>query len=159
MPSLSRRVVRAFIYSTEAEPCVLLLHKVDPTNGDQCWIIPGGGVGDTDAGPEDDVAALQRELGEEVGLREPIESSAVPVWSGEESFDWNGEHHRRDGHAFVVRVRRFEAVVESKPTTLGARWWPVSEIRGAVQGGQERFAPADAFQSMFDGTEGSEAHS
>ena len=157
MPSASRRVVRAFIYSDESQPSVLLLHKQDPTTGADCWIIPGGGVGDTDAGPEDDLAALERELDEELGLRTPVANTAQLVWSGDESFEWDGQLHHRDGCAFTIKVPRFEPVLETKPSTLGCRWWPLLELQAAVREGSIRFAPIGAFTSRFDGAEGTDS--
>ncbi len=130
MPALRiRQAVRALLLTPDDE--VLLVRFEFPTR--TVWALPGGGL---EPG-EDHLAALRRELVEEVGLRDV--TVGPHVWTREhvipfEDGLWDGQ--RDVIHA--IRTPRFDPEPTLSWDQLRAerlheiRWWGVDEIDAAA---------------------------
>ncbi len=110
---------------------ILLVRFEFPTR--TVWAPPGGGLEDG----EDHLAALRRELREEVGLHDP--TIGAHVWNREHIIPhldgkWDGQRDR----LYVVPTTRFEPQPELDWGELHAervhelRWWHVDEIVAAA---------------------------
>ncbi|PDT72753.1 NUDIX domain-containing protein [Bradyrhizobium sp. C9] len=125
---IHRRAVRALIITGERD--VLLMRIRPPHGGDCFWIAPGGGIED-DETPE---AALQRELAEELGLVDFAPGPAV--WRRHHIFDWGGRRISQKEEYRIVRADRFDPVMadEAEAKVLDCfRWWPIVDLSGAVE--------------------------
>jgi 8-oxo-dGTP pyrophosphatase MutT (NUDIX family) len=139
-----RPAVRALLLTPDDE---VLLVRFEFPGGRTRWALPGGGVEEG----ESDVAALERELDEEVGLVGAeigphvwTRLHVVPFVSGL----WDGQ---RD-HIHLVPCTRFEPAPRLGWDTLRAeylyeiRWWAVSELATAGL----PLAPADLVERIGD---------
>ena len=138
-----RQAVRALIITPETE--VLLVRFEFPTG--TRWALPGGGL---DPG-EDHVAALRRELVEEVGLHHA--DIGPHIWTREHQIPFiNGQW---DGQRENIHLVKVPSTFAPQPTldwpTLNAeyvfevRWWEVAEI---AQASETTFAPAKLLQHI-----------
>ena len=128
---------------------VLLVRFEFPTG--TVWAFPGGGL---DPG-EDHLTALNRELFEEVGLRDP--DVGPHVWTREHIIPfidgmWDGQ---RDEYRFVPVPARFEPTPALSWEQLRderlheLRWWTIEEIASATGDGV-RFAPGRLGELLLD---------
>lgn len=107
---------------------------LEPVGG--FWANPGGGI---EPG-ESRLAAIQRELREEIGL--VVDELGPEVWTKTAHFpmdDWDGQVD----HIHLYRVAHFDPAPTMTPTELAAenlheiRWWSPDEIAS----GTATFAP------------------
>ncbi|MFJ7296448.1 NUDIX hydrolase [Streptomyces collinus] len=142
MPSVSLRCsVRAIVL--DEDDCILLCRFAIPKlAGTVLWATPGGGI---DPG-ETPLAALRRELLEEVGL--VVRSDPPHVWHQEVVAPGHAEGY--DGvinDYFLVRTVNFSPRGTLTDDRLaaehisGMRWWHPNEIDAYV--GPDRFSPRD----------------
>jgi 8-oxo-dGTP diphosphatase len=136
-----RHSVRAIIL-TEDGRTLLCRHRIPDPPGSGVWIPPGGGI---ESG-ETPLAALRRELREEVGLT--IDSSPPHVWhrelvASDHVPGYDGVIH----DYYLVRSAAFVARGTLSDDELAAeniselRWWSLSDI--AAYRGPDLFGPRD----------------
>jgi 8-oxo-dGTP pyrophosphatase MutT (NUDIX family) len=127
-----RDAIRAILITPSAE---VLLMRIRPPDGDECfWITPGGGL---EPGETVEVG-LRRELLEELGLRQ-FEIGPL-VWRRQHTFDWDGQRICQSERYHIVRVERFEPRMSDATEARVLqqfRWWQVSELANA----EERLTP------------------
>ncbi len=132
LDTIHRRAVRALIITSARE--VLLMRIRPPHGGDCFWIAPGGGS----EGDETPEATLQRELAEEVGL-----TAFTPgplVWRRHHTFNWGGRRISQKEEYRIVRADRFEPVMADQVEAAVLdrfRWWPIADLSSA----RERLTP------------------
>jgi 8-oxo-dGTP pyrophosphatase MutT (NUDIX family) len=128
---LHRSAVRVVL--VDASGRVLLLHVIEPQHLEQgdCWELPGGGI---DSG-ETVLAAAQRELLEETGLRVPVTDIRSPHWFRTVAFLHAGIRRIQDEAIALATIREASPAVEATALSvdedeiyLGHRWWAVGEI-------------------------------
>jgi 8-oxo-dGTP pyrophosphatase MutT (NUDIX family) len=107
-------------------PRLLMFQCHEPGKPGSWWITPGGG---REPG-EDDLAALRRELREEVGLE--LQTAGPCVWRRTHTYIWRASAVRQHERFYVVPVEREvepprEGRVEG---TLAHRWWSPDELAG-----------------------------
>jgi len=126
-PLRIRPAARALVITPAAR--VLLVRFEFPAGSR--WALPGGGL---EPG-EDHVAALRRELREEVGL---VDSAIGPhIWTREHHVKFiNGQWDGQREHIHVVEVdEEFEPAPALSWSTLNEeymfelRWWSIDEMR------------------------------
>ncbi|SCG19295.1 ADP-ribose pyrophosphatase YjhB, NUDIX family [Micromonospora echinofusca] len=142
MPSPKlRHSVRAILL-TEDHRILLCRHSIPDPPGRFVWAAPGGGV---ESG-ETALAALRRELQEEVGLA--VDAEPPHVWHQE--FVVPGHLPGYDGVVndyFLVRTAAFIPRGTMSDEQLAAenisefRWWPLSDI--VAYRGSDLFGPRD----------------
>lgn len=123
------RRIAARVIMVDPDNAVLLISGRDPSIEDApvFWFTPGGGA---DPG-EPLEAAARREVHEEVGHM--LGELGPVVWERSTAFVFDGISFDQDESFFVVRTPRFEARrvawtdIEER-STIGWRWWPVSEL-------------------------------
>ena len=138
-----RQAVRAILLDPDDRVLLARFEFPDVT----VWALPGGGV---EAG-EDVLAALRRELAEELGLLDPDVGPVVwerlhiiPFLDGR----WDGQREA----AHLVRVAAFEPQPQLSWEQLNAervtafRWWTVDEVVTS----REVFAPRLLGQYLSD---------
>ncbi|WP_430498213.1 NUDIX hydrolase [Micromonospora trifolii] len=137
-----RRSARAVVVDEDDRVLLLRLAIPDPAGTIFVWITPGGGVEDG----ETPLAALRRELHEEVGLA--LDVDPPKVWRQEIVAAGHAPGH--DGVVndyFLVRTASFAprgAMSDEELAAehvIGWRWWALSEIREYL--GPELFSPRD----------------
>jgi 8-oxo-dGTP diphosphatase len=130
MQSISREIVGAFIFSQDG---LILLGKNKPGGVyEGLWTIPGGGV---EVG-EDTIAALKREIAEEVGLDiSDADIIALPSKHGESTkMDVNSglttviKMHFHD-YRVTLNAKASESELISGDDFSMARWFNVRELR------------------------------
>jgi ADP-ribose pyrophosphatase YjhB (NUDIX family) len=141
MPSVNlRHAVRAIIL--DENDCVLLCRFVFPEPGTVVWAAPGGGV-EQDETP---LAALRRELKEEVGLA--VWTDPPHVWHQEVVAPGHAAGY--DGVVndyFLVRTPRFRprgALTDGElaaENIRGLMWWHPRDV--ASYDGPDLFSPRD----------------
>ncbi|MFH9402579.1 NUDIX domain-containing protein [Streptomyces sp. NPDC017638] len=142
MPSVNlRHSVRAIIL--DDDDCVLLCRSAIPEPaGTVVWAAPGGGIGQD----ETPLAALRRELQEEVGLA--VRTDPPHVWHQEVVAP--GRAAGYDGVVndyFLVRTARFDprGTLSDDELTAenirGLKWWHPREL--ASYDGPDLFSPRD----------------
>jgi 8-oxo-dGTP pyrophosphatase MutT (NUDIX family) len=114
----------------------VLLLKWRLKSGDHLWITPGGGL----ASGEHHSEAAQRELAEEVGLRE-VELGTC-IWLREHVYNWNGRAYRQRERFYLVRVSSHQVDragndAEELRVLEEFRWWTLAELEAST----ETFAP------------------
>jgi len=128
-----RRAARALVVDEQHR--VLLVRLEFPTW--QGWVLPGGGVEDG----EDEVAAIRRELAEEVGLLD-IDLDG-PIWERTVLFADPVAFDGQTDRIWFVRCASFEPVPALPWEVLNAegmtslRWWTPDEIAASA----DTFAP------------------
>ncbi|WP_410821711.1 NUDIX hydrolase [Micromonospora sp. 050-3] len=137
-----RRSARAVVLNEDDRVLLLRLGIPDPAGMIFVWITPGGGVEDG----ETPLAALRRELREEIGLT--LDADPPQVWCQEIVAAGHAPGH--DGALndyFLVRTASFTprgAMSDEELAAehvIGWRWWSLSEIREYL--GSELFSPRD----------------
>jgi len=122
---VDRAAVRALVLDGSGR--TLLVQFRDVT-GQVWWATPGGGIGEG----EDAVAALRRELAEEVGL---VDFALGPeIWTRDHTFAWDGRILRARERIWLVRVSEHEpapSVDLSAEHVAAVRWWTPSELAAA----------------------------
>ena len=105
---------------------VLLFRGGDPQlPGDRFWFTPGGGV----ENGEDLLAAAQRELTEETGIRLPRTAFRGPVWWRHSRFTFSGLDYEQSEYFFVASPPADLAVHHDGFTEVersyihGEEWW------------------------------------
>jgi 8-oxo-dGTP diphosphatase len=128
-PPNFRRAARAILVTPAHE--VLLVRFEFPAA--TVWALPGGGL---DPG-EDDIAALRRELREELGL---VDVAIGPhVWTREHVIPMLTGHDGQRDHVHLVPVERFDPEPEIGWDALRdefvheMRWWTIDEIDAATR--------------------------
>lgn len=144
----TRRSVRALIL--DGSDRILLVRCAVPGPGATIvWVAPGGGV---EQG-ETPVAALRRELREEVGL--PIDGEPPHVWR--QQVVGTGYVAGHDGVVndyYLIRIRSFRPRAAISDEQLAAenitgwRWWAAQEI--ADYRGSDLFSPRDLATPLVD---------
>ncbi len=149
-----REATRAVVLTPDRQ--VLLVRFEFPTGSR--WALPGGGI---DPG-ESTIAALQRELLEEVGLvMAPI---GPHIWERLHIIPFlNGMF---DGQREQIHLVEVPVAFEPRPAmtweqlnaeyVFELRWWSIDEIRAA--GDDVRFAPSDLGNLLHDLTESGPPH-
>ncbi|MEU5672828.1 NUDIX domain-containing protein [Micromonospora sp. NPDC047753] len=137
-----RRSARAVVLDEDDHVLLLRLAIPDPAGTIAVWITPGGGVEDG----ETPLAALRRELREEVGLA--LDVDPPQVWHQEiVAAGFAPGHDGVVNDYFLVRTASFRPRGSMSDEELAAehvigwRWWSLSEIREYV--GPELFSPRD----------------
>jgi 8-oxo-dGTP diphosphatase len=131
-----REAVRALLLDDEGH--VLLVRYEFPTAS--VWGLPGGGI----EPDEDDIAALRRELREELGLTEVV--IGPHIWTREHVIPMLTGHDGQRDRVYLVRMPRFDPVPLIGWEALRdefvheIRWWSVDEI-GASVGRRVLFMP------------------
>jgi ADP-ribose pyrophosphatase YjhB (NUDIX family) len=93
------------------------------------WAAPGGGL----EANEDDIAALSRELAEELGLREP--NIGPCIWTRTHVFPMPTGHDGQTERFYLVRTDSFDPRPTLPPAELlregitFMRWWTIDELR------------------------------
>lgn len=134
--SVLRVSVRALLVDEQGR--VLLLRSEEPDTGLPFWYPPGGGVEDG----EEPVAALSRELLEEVGLA-GLEIGPE-VWTRRHAFSWRGVTYDQWERWFLCRVHHFGPSGQGRTETevedlTAARWWGLPELAATT----DRLTPRD----------------
>ena len=118
-----RQAVRALFVAPG--PQVLLLRCQEPGKPGWWWIAPGGGRDDS----EDDLTALRRELGEELG----VEDVAIGprIWTRSHTFVWLDRVFRQHERFHLVEIAApFEPMPRVRDEGIGEhRWWTLDELR------------------------------
>jgi 8-oxo-dGTP pyrophosphatase MutT (NUDIX family) len=119
----------------DANGAVFLMCISEPRSGQGWWITPGGGI---EAG-EIPLAALHREVSEELGVDLSHIGTPRAVWHRRVAFSWNGIEFRQHETFYLIRCDRFyppkcedgdgpHSSVASEP-----RWWTRAELRGSSE--------------------------
>ncbi|MEU8155284.1 NUDIX domain-containing protein [Micromonospora sp. NPDC048986] len=137
-----RRSARAVVVDEDDRVLLLRLAIPDPAGTIAVWITPGGGVEDG----ETPLAALRRELREEVGLA--LDADPPQVWRQEiVAAGFAPGHDGVVNDYFLVRTASFtpRGVMSDEELAaehvIGWRWWSLSEI--SEHRGPELFSPRD----------------
>jgi 8-oxo-dGTP diphosphatase len=131
-----REAVRALF--VEGSGAVLLMRAVEPQTQQAIWITPGGGR----LAGEDPVAALHRELYEELGVTVPADPLPLPGLARRHSFTWGGNSIDQRESFFLIQCERFTPplCVDGEPGATFEcehRWWAPEEIEQSP----DHFAP------------------
>ncbi|MFJ1806730.1 MULTISPECIES: NUDIX hydrolase [unclassified Streptomyces] len=141
MPSVNlRHSVRAVVLD-EADRILLCRHTIPEPAGTVVWAAPGGGI---EPG-ETPLAALRRELREEVGLS--VETDPPHVWHQEVVAGHAPGYDGIVNDYFLVRTAQFtprgtlSAEQLAAENISGLRWWHPREV--ASYAGADLFSPRD----------------
>jgi len=148
---LLREAVRAIILD-DAGRVLLVRFEFPPDFVDSVlWAAPGGGI---EPG-EDDGAALERELIEEVGLGQaPI---GPLIWTRTHLFPMSTGHHGQRERFYLLRTAPFDprpALSEAqlrREFVTGMRWWTIDELEAADAVFAPRALPALIRSLIADG--------
>jgi 8-oxo-dGTP pyrophosphatase MutT (NUDIX family) len=127
------RVAGRVLLLDAADRVLLVENNVDVGASATHWITPGGGA---DPG-ETPAQAAVREVREELGLRIELPTHAVPDYSDNEVFSFNGRWHDQTNHYFVVRLEPGARLVArgandvERSVLIGDRWWSLDELRAS----------------------------
>jgi 8-oxo-dGTP pyrophosphatase MutT (NUDIX family) len=106
---------------------LLLLHCKDESADHRWWVMPGGGLSES----ESFEAAALREAREETGL--DVELGPC-VWTRHHVFEWEGRQFDQYERFFVARCRSSAvAPVKQDSYVTGFRWWSMDEIASSTQ--------------------------
>jgi 8-oxo-dGTP pyrophosphatase MutT (NUDIX family) len=128
----SREAVRAVL--VDPAGAVLLMRVVEPGSQQLWWVAPGGGID----GDESHVAALCRELAEELGHEIAEDQVGPAVWHRDVVFSWNHEPIRQHETYYLVETERFDpAHCQEGDASTGwytalARWWTAAELEATT---------------------------
>ena len=130
-PVLRRQAARALVLDPQDR--LLLLRIREPEAGRELWLAPGGGL---EPG-EEPVAALRRELAEEVGLTDARVGPAV--WTRRHAFTWGRRRYDQQETFFLVRAPAgFAPTLDGNPAaaeraaSVELRWWTAAEIAASA---------------------------
>lgn len=136
----TRHAVRALIVSDSDE--ILLLRMEHPEDGDDFWLLPGGGIKSN----EDPAIALRREVWEETGLK--LTNAPALIWRRTHRFERGFESAATPvdqyEQIYLVRSRRFEPTEDNNPdpSKVGVfhefHWWTIAEL---IEAKSAIFAP------------------
>lgn len=124
-PRIDRRGARSIVIDEHDH--VLFIGRRAVPDRPANWILPGGGI---DPG-ETMLAAAQRELFEETGLRVPAERLLGPVARQLYRGTRDGAPFAQENHFFLTRVERFEPRVcggDAYEQDLELTWIAVSDL-------------------------------
>ena len=127
MPIIKRKSCRAVIINPDNE--ILLIKIENPEGSWEGWITPGGGVNDG----EDEIPALQRELYEELGVKDL--KIGAKLWMRFHVFPWKGDTVEQHEVFYLVRTNRFEAKPSLHPDIpefsdlKEFRWWAIDDLQ------------------------------
>ncbi len=130
---VARSAVRLLLLSPNRE--LLLVHYVTPDTDEDFWCTPGGAL---DPG-EDDVAAVTRELREELGFE--MGERALGTVAGTRSHIFvigDGRTFHQSERFYRMDVDAFEPVPQGlsdfeRRAIRGMRWWPLDELRTTTE--------------------------
>lgn len=114
----------------DPDGAVFLMRVAEPASGRLWWITPGGGID----GDEKPVAALRRELTEEIGLELPANRVGPPLWHRRVDITWDGRRVRQHETYYLIETDRFEPVrcCDGDPGSgmipAEPRWWTAGEL-------------------------------
>jgi 8-oxo-dGTP pyrophosphatase MutT (NUDIX family) len=125
-PEIPRERVSVRAVLLAPGPRVLLFECHEPGQPGSWWITPGGGI---EPG-EDDRAALQRELAEEVGLDTGECAIGPCVWTRAHAHVWQDRAVCARSRFYLVHVERAREPAPRSPDfgSLGHRWWTLDEL-------------------------------
>jgi 8-oxo-dGTP pyrophosphatase MutT (NUDIX family) len=127
MQLVEREAIRAILLTPENE--ILLMCIRNPVTKLLFWVCPGGGLSPGE-GLE---AGLQRELAEELGLRNFTMSA--PVHRRHHTFNWKDKRISQRETFVVVETKKFTPVMSDAVEAESLeefRWWPLAEINVAA---------------------------
>jgi 8-oxo-dGTP pyrophosphatase MutT (NUDIX family) len=126
---VARTAARAFVLDPHNR-LLLVLERRDVGSAATIWLTPGGGV---EPG-ESLVAAAQREVHEETGLRLEVPVRAEPIYSERVQFPMQGRTYDQTNFYFPARVEHAVAISPAghteleKLVVLGHRWWTLDDL-------------------------------
>jgi len=138
---IERHAVRGLIVSPSETVLLAQMHLSNRT----FWVTPGGGI---ESG-EEILAALERELAEEVG-EFPWEIGPE-IWLRSHRFNFEGDEYLQHERFFLVKAPKFSAPArmndEEEQRFFGQyRWWTLSGIASS----DEVFAPGRLAHFLAD---------
>ncbi|MBI5948743.1 MAG: NUDIX domain-containing protein [Chloroflexi bacterium] len=126
-----RPSARALLFDPRGRVLLFRVAELDEDSGRPFWITPGGGLEEG----EDHLAAVQREVVEETGLRS-VEIGPC-VWVRNHSWLWEDVWLMSSERYYLARTTRTE-ISESYRTELELqalaehRWWTIDEIAAST---------------------------
>ena len=123
-----REAVRAVF--VDATGAVFLMRIIEPRSGQGWWITPGGGI---EAG-EIHLAALHREVSEELGVDLAHIGTPKAIWHRQVAFSWDGGEFSQHETFYLIRCDRFDPPRcedgdgQSSSVSGEPRWWTTTEL-------------------------------
>ncbi|GAY20093.1 NUDIX domain-containing protein [Sphingobium fuliginis] len=146
-----RRKVRALVINDGGD--VLLVRPHGYREGE--WTLAGGGVEDG----ESPVAAMRRELAEELGIDLNFDLEEIPVtnrfiYSAEHKAKRALDHDGQDAVMFACRIGRNVPLRLQPEEIADARWFPANDAERAFPVEKQRQIFADCMVALGSGRKG-----